>query len=211
MAAVLPVPTQAQRGFPSCPMITSLLTRPSFNAGVRDGSVSTVGRGIHATGVAALVEAAHVSTRTFYQQFGSKRVGHGSAESLSCHLSPTRLQSWSWRSRWSRSASVQRGGSDLRASCTALHCLQRGGGRRNGLDWRAAKGPKRPPGPGPPRTLPARSSSWLSSAPAQDDVEGPATDSTPRLDPRARPRGDLDNLGRCGHLDHLSDHRDASL
>jgi AcrR family transcriptional regulator len=29
-------------------------------------------RGIHATGVAALVEAAHVSTRTFYQQFGSK-------------------------------------------------------------------------------------------------------------------------------------------
>ena len=29
-------------------------------------------RGIHATGVAALVEAAHVSTRTFYQQFESK-------------------------------------------------------------------------------------------------------------------------------------------
>jgi AcrR family transcriptional regulator len=29
-------------------------------------------RGIHATGVAALVESAHVSTRTFYQQFGSK-------------------------------------------------------------------------------------------------------------------------------------------
>lgn len=29
-------------------------------------------RGIHATGVAALVEAAHVSTRTFYQQFDSK-------------------------------------------------------------------------------------------------------------------------------------------
>jgi AcrR family transcriptional regulator len=29
-------------------------------------------RGIHATGVAALVETAHVSTRTFYQQFASK-------------------------------------------------------------------------------------------------------------------------------------------
>jgi AcrR family transcriptional regulator len=29
-------------------------------------------RGIHATGVAALVDAAHVSTRTFYQQFESK-------------------------------------------------------------------------------------------------------------------------------------------
>jgi len=29
-------------------------------------------RGIHATGVAALVQAAHVSTRTFYQQFESK-------------------------------------------------------------------------------------------------------------------------------------------
>jgi len=29
-------------------------------------------RGIHATGVAALVEAAHVSTRTFYQHFESK-------------------------------------------------------------------------------------------------------------------------------------------
>src|ERR1700730_7652049 len=29
-------------------------------------------RGIRATGVAALVEAAHVSTRTFYQQFESK-------------------------------------------------------------------------------------------------------------------------------------------
>lgn len=29
-------------------------------------------RGIHTTGIAALVEAAHVSTRTPYQQFGSK-------------------------------------------------------------------------------------------------------------------------------------------
>src|SRR5580700_4977831 len=83
--------------------------------------------------------------------------------------------------------------------------------RRDGLDWRPAKGPRRPPGPGPPRTLPARSSPRLSSAPAQDAVEGPATDSTPGLDPRARPRGDPDTFGRCGHLDHLSDHRDASL
>ena len=88
---------------------------------------------------------------------------------------------------------------------------RQGGGRRDGLDWRPAKGPRRPPGPGPPRTLPARSSPWLSSAPAQGDVEGPATDSTPGLDPRARPRGDLDTFRRCGHLDHLSDHRDASL
>lgn len=106
---------------------------------------------------------------------------------------------------------VQRCGSDLRASCTALHCPQRGGGRRDGLDWWAAKGPRRPPGPGAPRTLPARPSPWLSSAPAQDDVEEPATDSTPGLDPRARPRGDLDNFGGCGHLDHLSYHRNASL
>src|ERR1700733_2991257 len=83
--------------------------------------------------------------------------------------------------------------------------------RRDGLDWGPAKGPRRPPGPGPPRTLPARSSPWLSSAPAQDAVEGPATESTPGLDPRARPRGDPDTFGRCGHLDHLSDHRDASL
>ena len=84
-------------------------------------------------------------------------------------------------------------------------------GRRDGLDWWPAKGPSRPPGPGPPRTLPARSSSWLSSAPVRDDVEGPATDSTPGLDPRARPRGDLDTFRRCGHRDHLPDHRDASL
>ena len=83
--------------------------------------------------------------------------------------------------------------------------------RRDGLDWWPAKGPRRPPGPGPPRTLPARSSPRLSSAPAQDAVEGPATDSTPGLDPRARPRGDPDTLRRCGHLDHLSDHRDPSL
>jgi hypothetical protein len=82
--------------------------------------------------------------------------------------------------------------------------------RRDGLDWWPAKGPRRPPGPGPPRTLPARSSPGLSSAPAQA-VERPATDSTPGLDPRARPRGDPDTFGRCGHLDHLSDHRDASL
>src|ERR1700734_4042157 len=74
---------------------------------------------------------------------------------------------------------------------------RQGGGRRDGLDWRPAKGPRRPPGPGPPRTLPARSSPWLSSAPAQDDVEGPATDSTPGLDPRARPRGDPDTSGGC--------------
>ena len=87
----------------------------------------------------------------------------------------------------------------------------RGGGRRDGLDWWPAKGPRRPPGPGPLRTLSARSSPRLSSAPAQDDVEGPATDSTPGLDPRARPRGDPDTFGRCGHRDHLSDHRDASL
>jgi len=96
-------------------------------------------------------------------------------------------------------------------SCTALHCPRRGGGRRDGLDWWPAKGPRRSPGPGPPRTLPARSSPRLSSAPAQDVIEGPATDSTPGLDPRARPHGDPDPFGRCGHLDHLSDHRDASL
>jgi hypothetical protein len=83
--------------------------------------------------------------------------------------------------------------------------------RRDGLDRWPAKGPRRPPGPGPPRTLPARSSPGLSSAPAQDAVERPATDSTPGLDPRARSRGDPDTFGRCGHLDHLSDHRDASL
>jgi len=88
---------------------------------------------------------------------------------------------------------------------------RQGAGRRDGLDWWPAKGPRRPPGPGPPRTLPARSSPRLSSAPTQDDVEGPATDSTPGLGPRARPRGDPDTFGRCGHRDHLSDHRDASL
>ena len=88
---------------------------------------------------------------------------------------------------------------------------RQGAGRRDGMDWWPAKGSRRPPRPGPPRTLPARSSPRLSSAPAQDDVEGPATDSTPGLDPRARPRGNPDTFGRCGHRDHLSDHRDASL
>jgi hypothetical protein len=37
------------------------------------------------------------------------------------------------------------------------------------------------------------------------------TDSTPGLDPRARPRGGPDTLCHCAHLDHLPDHRDASL
>ena len=73
---------------------------------------------------------------------------------------------------------------------------RQGGGRRDGLDWWPAKGPRRPPGPGPLRTLSARSSPRLSSAPAQDDVERTATDSTPGLDPRARPRGDPDTFGR---------------
>src|SRR6516164_6127826 len=88
---------------------------------------------------------------------------------------------------------------------------RQGAGRRDGLDWWPAQGPRRPPGPGPPRTLPARSSPRLSSAPAQDDVERPATDSTPRLDPRARPHGDPDTFGGCGDRDHLPDHRDALL
>jgi hypothetical protein len=88
---------------------------------------------------------------------------------------------------------------------------RQGGGRRDGLDWWPAKGPRRPPGPGPPRTLPARSSPWLSSAPAQDDVEGPATDSAQGLDPRARPRGDLDTFGGCACRDHCPDDRGVSL
>ncbi len=104
------------------------------------------------------------------------------------------------------------GGSDLFEQPARRYTARKGAtGRRDGLDWRPPKGPRRPPGPGPPRALPARSSPRLSSTPVQDDVEGPATDSTPGLDPRARPRGDPDTFCRCGHLDHLSGHRDASL
>ena len=54
-----------------------------------------------------------------------------------------------------------------------------GGGRRDGLDWWPAKGPSGPPGPGPPRTLPARSSPRLSSASAQNVVEGTAAEDAP--------------------------------
>ncbi len=86
-----------------------------------------------------------------------------------------------------------------------------GSGRRDGLDWWPAKGPRRSPGPGPPRALPARSSPWLSSAAAQDDVEGPATDSTPGLGPRAHPCGDLDTFGGCGCRDYCPDDRGVSL
>jgi hypothetical protein len=102
--------------------------------------------------------------------------------------------------RWQRS---------FRVTCTAIHCPHRRAGRRDGLDRWPATGPRRPPGPGPPRTIPARSSPRLPSTPIQEHLEGPATDSTPGLDPRARPCGGPDNFRRCGHLDHLPDHRDA--
>ena len=105
----------------------------------------------------------------------------------------------------------QRSPSSIPHGATLPAERRQGGRRRDGLDWWPAKGPRRPPGPGPPRTLLARSSTRLPSAPAQDDVEGPATDSTPGLDPRACARGDPDTFGRCGHRDHLPDHRDASL
>lgn len=102
-------------------------------------------------------------------------------------------------------AAARDGGSLFQDFCTALHCSRGGGGRRDGLDWWPAKGPRRPPWPGPPRTLPARSSPRLSAAPAQDDVEGPATDSTPGLDSRARPSGDPDTCGGCAFGDHCPD------
>ena len=130
-------------------------------------------------------------------------------------LDPCAGSAGAWRSR--RLAHVRqarlrrRGGAIFSGILHGATLPAEGRRRRDGLDWWPAKGPRRPPGPGPPRTLPARSSPGLSSAPAQDAVERPATDSTPGLDPRARSRGDPDTFGRCGHLDHLSDHRDASL